>query len=76
MTTAYWGCCCSVSGRAIAAMLLTAVLSARYGSRPIILAGEFGLAVLLPLLVVAGSPLSLGLTLFGSARRWAPSMSR
>ena len=48
----------------IAAMLLTAVLSARYGSRPIILAGGFGLAVLLPLLVVAGSPLSLGLTLF------------
>ena len=48
----------------IAAMLLTAVLSARYGSRPIILAGGFGLAVLLPLLVMAGSPLSLGLTLF------------
>ena len=48
----------------IAAMLLTGVLSARYGSRPIILAGGFGLAVLLPLLVVAGSPLSLGLMLF------------
>ena len=48
----------------IAAMLLTGVLNARYGSRPIILAGGFGLAVLLPLLVVAGSPLSLGLMLF------------
>ena len=48
----------------IAAMLLTGVLSARYGSRPIILAGGFGLAVLLPSLVVAGSPLSLGLMLF------------
>jgi predicted MFS family arabinose efflux permease len=48
----------------IAAMLLTGVLSARYGSRPIVLAGGFGLAVLLPLLVVVGSPLSLGLTLF------------
>ena len=48
----------------IAAMLLTGVPSARYGSRPIILAGGFGLAVLLPSLVVAGSPLSLGLMLF------------
>jgi predicted MFS family arabinose efflux permease len=47
----------------VAAMLLTGVLSARYGSRPIILAGGFGLAVLPPLLVVAGSPVSLGLTL-------------
>ena len=48
----------------VAAMLLTGVLSVRYGSRPIILTGGFGLAVLLPLLVVAGSPVSLGLTLF------------
>jgi MFS family permease len=47
----------------IAAMLLTGVLSARYGSRPIILAGGFGLVVLLPLLAFAGSPISLGLTL-------------
>lgn len=47
----------------IAAMLLTGVLSARYGSRPIILAGGFGLVVLLPLLATAGSPVSLGLTL-------------
>ena len=46
----------------IAAMLLTGVLSARYGSRPIILAGGFGLVVLLPLLAVAGSPVLLGLT--------------
>ena len=48
----------------IAAMLLTGVLSARYGSRPVILAGGYGLAVLLPALVVAGSPVSVGLTLF------------
>src|ERR1700722_14268216 len=48
----------------IAAMLLTGILSARYGSRPIILAGGFGLVALLPLLAVAGSPVLLGLTLF------------
>lgn len=53
-----------LGGGSIAAMLLTGVLSARYGSRPIILAGGFGLVVLLPLLAVAGSPVSLGLTLF------------
>ena len=53
----------------VAAMLLTGVLSARYGSRPIILAGGFGLVVVLPLLAVAGSSVSLGLTLlaFGAA---------
>jgi sugar phosphate permease len=53
----------------IGAMLLAGVINARRGSRPIILAGGFGLAVLLPLLVVAGSPVSLGLTLvaFGAA---------
>jgi MFS family permease len=53
----------------IAAMLLAGVINARRGSRPIILVGGFGLAVLLPLLVVAGSPVSLGLTLlmFGAA---------
>ena len=53
----------------IAAMLLTGVINSRHGSRPIILAGGFGLAVLLPLLAMAGSPISLGLTLlaFGAA---------
>jgi MFS family permease len=49
----------------IAAMLLAGVINSRHGSRPIILAGGFGLAVLLPLLAVAGSPVSLGLTLLG-----------
>ena len=48
----------------VALMFLTGVLNARYGSRPIILAGGFGIAVLLPLLVVAGSPVLLGMTLF------------
>ena len=53
----------------VAAMLLTGALSTRYGSRPIVLAGGFGIAVLLPLLALAGSPVSLGLTLlaFGAA---------
>jgi predicted MFS family arabinose efflux permease len=49
----------------IAAMLLAGIINSRHGSRPIILAGGFGLAVLLPLLAVAGSPVSLGLTLLG-----------
>jgi predicted MFS family arabinose efflux permease len=48
----------------VALMFLSGVLNARYGSRPIILAGGFGLAVLLPLLAVAGSPVTLGMTLF------------
>jgi predicted MFS family arabinose efflux permease len=48
----------------VALMFLTGVLNARYGARPIILAGGFGLAVLLPLLAVAGSPVALGMTLF------------
>jgi predicted MFS family arabinose efflux permease len=53
----------------VAAMLLTGVLSARYGSKPIILAGGFGLAVVLPLLTVAGTPLTLAASLlaFGAA---------
>lgn len=53
----------------VAAMLLTGVLSARYGSKPIIIAGGLGLAGLLPSLAVAGTPLTLGLSLlaFGAA---------
>jgi predicted MFS family arabinose efflux permease len=48
----------------VALMFLTGVLSARYGSRLIILAGGCGLAVLLPLLSVASSPVTLGMALF------------
>jgi predicted MFS family arabinose efflux permease len=53
----------------VAAMLLTGVPSARYGSRPIILAGGFGLAVMLPCLAIAGTPLTLATSLlaFGAA---------
>lgn len=49
----------------VAAMLLAGVINARHGSRPIILAGGFGLAGLLPLLAVVGSPVLMGLTLLG-----------
>jgi predicted MFS family arabinose efflux permease len=53
----------------IVAMLLTGPLSARYGSKPIIVAGGIGAAVVLPLLVIAGTPLTLGLSLlaFGAS---------
>ena len=36
----------------VVAMLLTGVLSARYGSKPIIMAGGIGLALVLPLLTI------------------------
>lgn len=53
----------------VVAMLATGILSARYGSRPIIIAGGIGLALLLPLLTVAASPATLAVTLlaFGAA---------
>jgi predicted MFS family arabinose efflux permease len=53
----------------VAAMLVTGILSARYGSRPFIIAGGLGLAALLPLLAIAGSPLTLAVSLlaFGAA---------
>jgi predicted MFS family arabinose efflux permease len=49
----------------VAAMLVTGSLSARYGGKPFIIAGGLGLAVLLPPLAVAGSPLTLALALLG-----------
>jgi hypothetical protein len=49
----------------VAAMLLTGALSARYGSRPIILAGGVGLAIVLPCLAIVSTPLTLGLALLG-----------
>ncbi len=53
----------------IAAMAATGPLSARHGSRPVILAGGIGLALVLPFLAVAPTPLALGaaLLLFGAA---------
>ena len=53
----------------VAAMLATSMLSARYGSKPIIIAGGLGLALTLPILTIASTPFTLGITLavFGAA---------
>lgn len=53
----------------VVAMLVTGVVSARHGSRPVILAGGLGVALLLPGLALAGQPWALGgvLLLFGAA---------
>ena len=53
----------------VVAMVATGPLSARYGSRPVIVAGGLGLAVMLPVLAVAPTSLTLGLALlaFGAA---------
>lgn len=58
-----------LGGGSIVAMPLAGWLSARAGSRPVILCGGFGLVLMLPLLVLAASPLSLALALaaFGAA---------
>ncbi|HET7331879.1 MFS transporter [Dyella sp.] len=53
----------------VIAMPLTGVLSARFGSKPVIIVGGLGLALILPLLSLANSPWTLGLALlaFGAA---------
>ncbi|WP_445219735.1 MFS transporter [Bradyrhizobium sp. Pa8] len=53
----------------VVAMLLTGLLSARYGSKPVILIGGFGLALILPWLVIAGTASALGVALvaFGAS---------
>ncbi|MGY3239554.1 putative MFS family arabinose efflux permease [Bradyrhizobium sp. USDA 4472] len=53
----------------VVAMLATGLLSARHGTKPIVIAGGIGLALVLPLLVVAGTPVTLALALlaFGAA---------
>lgn len=53
----------------VAAMLLTGALSTRYGSRPIIIAGGFGLSIILPLLSLVATPgtLALALLAFGAS---------
>nr|WP_198399354.1 MFS transporter [Caballeronia calidae] len=47
----------------VIAMLVTGALSARYGSKPIIVAGGSGLAVVLPVLTLVDTPLTLGIAL-------------
>lgn len=53
----------------VVAMLATGILSARHGTKPIIIAGGIGLALALPLLVIAGTPVTLAMALlaFGAA---------
>ena len=53
----------------VAAMLVTGPLSARYGSKPVIVVGGIGLALMLPVLPVAPTLETLGaaLLLFGAA---------
>jgi predicted MFS family arabinose efflux permease len=50
-------------------MYVTGMLSARLGTRPVILASSLGLCVTLPFLAIAATPFTLGLTLlfFGSS---------
>jgi predicted MFS family arabinose efflux permease len=53
----------------VAAMMAAGSLSARYGSRPVIIVGGFGLAVMLPILPVAPTTALQGISLliFGAA---------
>ena len=48
----------------IIAMPVTGIISARYGAKPMILLGGFGLVLFLPALVFAPSPIVLGAILF------------
>jgi predicted MFS family arabinose efflux permease len=48
----------------IGAMLLTGTLSARLGSKPIVVVSSLGLSLTLPLLAIGSSPLTLGTYLF------------
>ncbi|MGL3822882.1 MFS transporter [Sphingopyxis sp. R3-92] len=58
-----------IGAGSVVAMIATGPLSARYGSKPVIVTSGFALAALLPLLSVAATPLALGavLSLFGAA---------
>lgn len=51
----------------VAAMLATGVLNARFGSKPIVIAGGIGMAVVLPVLTLASTPVTfaIALAIFG-----------
>ena len=49
----------------VVAMQFTGALSARYGSKPTIVAGGLGLVLILPLLSIAATPSTLALALLG-----------
>jgi Major Facilitator Superfamily len=48
----------------IVAMPLAANLSGRFSSKPVVLSGGLGLALILPLLSIVSSPIALGIALF------------
>jgi MFS family permease len=48
----------------IVAMPIAANLCARFGSKPVVLSGGVGVAIVLPLLSIASSPITLGTALF------------
>src|ERR1700686_4627145 len=48
----------------IVAMPLAANLSARFSSKPVVLSGGVGLALILPVLSIVSSPIALGVALF------------
>ncbi|GAB5096324.1 MFS transporter [Caballeronia sp. HLA56] len=48
----------------VLAMLLAGMLTARYGSKPVIVAGGVGLVLTLPFLTVVNTPAELGIALF------------
>lgn len=51
----------------VAAMLATGMLNARFGSKPIVIAGGLGMAVVLPVLTLASTPVTfaIALAIFG-----------
>jgi predicted MFS family arabinose efflux permease len=53
----------------LVSMLVTGMLSARFGTRPVVLLSGFALSAVLPFLAIAPTPLTLGLSLlvFGAA---------
>lgn len=58
-----------IGAGSVVAMIATGPLSARFGSKPVIVGSGFALAAILPFLAVAATPLTLGITLllFGGA---------
>lgn len=58
-----------IGAGSVVAMIATGPLSARFGSKPVIVASGFALAAVLPFLTIAATPLTLGiaLSLFGGA---------
>jgi predicted MFS family arabinose efflux permease len=58
-----------LGGGSVVAMLGTGVLGARFGSKPIIIAGCLGIVLCLPMLAIVATPWALGLVLifFGAA---------